>query len=227
MIIKETNKHQARKLRGKGKSYTEILKIIKVSKSTLSIWLRDIPLSQKQILELKGRCKSRFIASKTRQKTRIKETKEIITKAKAEIKNNINNPLFLSGVFLYWAEGTKRGEEIINFSNSDSQMIRLMMRWFRKVCAVPENKFRIQLHIHSLHDRNKLLEHWSKITKVPTSQFHKVIIKKTSLSHRKNILYNGTCCIRINDRKLFRRMMGWKSGLLKQFGIKDDYQIPK
>ena len=127
---------------------------------------------------------------------------------------------------LYWAEGTKRGYESINFSNSDENMIQLMMEWFRNICGVPENKFRIQLHVHSLHDKN-IIKYWSKITRIPEKQFHKLIIKKTSLRQRKNILYQGTCCIRINDRKLFRKIMGWKTGVLREFGLRDEYVIPE
>ncbi len=46
MKLKE--KKKARKLRKKGKSYSEILKKVKVSKSTLSVWLRDIKLTAEQ-----------------------------------------------------------------------------------------------------------------------------------------------------------------------------------
>ncbi|TSC67048.1 MAG: Uncharacterized protein G01um101466_809, partial [Parcubacteria group bacterium Gr01-1014_66] len=39
----------------------------------------------------------------------------------------------------------------VKFTNSDWNTIILMMRWFREVCKVPEEKFRIALHIHNLH----------------------------------------------------------------------------
>lgn len=46
MKLKE--KIRAIKLRKLGKSYSEIRKQVKVSKSTLSLWLRDIKLTPEQ-----------------------------------------------------------------------------------------------------------------------------------------------------------------------------------
>lgn len=226
-MTKETNKNLARRLRQEGKSYSEILKLIKVSKSTISLWLRDMPLSEKQKKQMEGRTKSRYAGSKARQQTRINVTKEIIENSKKESTDLLGNKLFLSGLMLYWAEGTKRGQEAVIFSNSDPNMIRLMMEWFRKVCQVKEERFRIQVHIHSLLSRNEIKKYWSEVTGVSLNQFHKLIVKKTSLKHRKNALYDGTCCIRVCDRNLFRKIMGWKIGVLEKFNLKDDYIIPQ
>lgn len=226
-MTKETNKNLARRLREEGKSYSEILKLVKASKSTLSLWLRDIPLSEEQKSLLEGRTKSRYSGSKARQQARINLTKQIVESSKKESVKLLNNKLFLSGLMLYWAEGTKRGQEAVIFSNSDPNMIRLMMEWFRKICQVKENRFRIQVHIHSLLDQDEIKKHWSEVTGVSPDQFHKLIIKKTSLGHRKNILYDGTCCIRVCDRNLFRKIMGWKIGVLEKFNLKDNYTIPQ
>jgi hypothetical protein len=226
-MTKETNKNLARRLRQKGKSYSEILKLVKISKSTLSLWLRDIPLSEKQKRKLEGRTKSRYSGSKARQQARINLTKEIIENSKRESNNLLKDKLFLSGLMLYWAEGTKRGEEMVNFSNSDPNMIKLMMRWFREICKVEKERFRIQMHIHSLLNQKDIKDYWSNLTGIPLKQFHKLMVKKTSLSHRKNILYYGTCCIRVCDKNLFRKIMGWKIGVLEKFGLKDNYVIPQ
>jgi hypothetical protein len=226
-MANETNKNLARRLRQNGQSYSEILKLVNVSKSTLSLWLRDIPLSHEAKTRLEGRSKSRYIGSKSRQHTRINITRQIIEDSKTESINLLQNKLFLSGLMLYWAEGTKRGQELVNFSNSDPNMIKLMMRWFREVCHVKEERFRIQLHIHSLIDQLEIKKYWSNITGIPDNQFHKLIIKKTSLGHRKNILYNGTCCIRVSDKNLFRKIMGWKIGVLSAFNLQDTYTIPQ
>ena len=47
-IMKYAEKIEAVRLRKEGQSYKTILKQVKVSKSTLSMWLRDIELTQKQ-----------------------------------------------------------------------------------------------------------------------------------------------------------------------------------
>ncbi|OGZ33090.1 MAG: hypothetical protein A2V69_02765 [Candidatus Portnoybacteria bacterium RBG_13_40_8] len=216
MKLKE--KLRAIRLRKKGKSYKEIQKNISVSKSTLSIWLRDIkltPLQEKRIyVEL--RQKNAYRLAKANQRERIRKTGEIIKTAKKEIPSYLRDPLFLAGLMLYWAEGDKSDEsEVVKFSNSDPEMIRFMMKWFRKICKIPERKFRIALHIHELHCRKNIENYWSKLTNISRNQFHKTQIKPTSLGQRKNILYNGTCAIRISDKNLFRKIKGWKLGFLE------------
>lgn len=219
ICVKYDEKILAIKMRKSGKSYGNILKVVNVSKSTLSLWLRDIEVSKKNLDKiLKGREKSRYFAALSRKTDRINRTKIIIDKAEIEFKKLINNKLFLSGLLLYWAEGDKK-QERVKFANSDSNMIKLMMKWFREVCLVEESKFRIALHIHSLHSSPEVTDYWSKITGVDKRQFHKLYIKKTSLKSRKNILYEGTCSIVINSKELFRKIIGWKKGMLAHFKI--------
>ncbi len=215
--MKFKKKLKAIYLRKLGKSYSEIRKRIKVSKSTLSLWLKGIELTPEQRAELKGRQKSRYNGAKANQKKRIERTKQIIKAAKKELKYFLKSPLFLAGLMLYWAEGDKSDEtEHVKFSNSDPAMIKFMMRWFRKICKVPKEKFKICIHIHKLHCRKDIEYYWSKITKIPFSQFYKTQIKPTSLRHRRNKLYNGTCAISIHNKDLFRRIKGWKLGFLEK-----------
>jgi len=95
-----------------------------------------------------------------------------------------------------------------------------MMRWFREICFVPEEKIKIMLHIHALHCRKDIEKYWSSITGIPLTQFNKTYIKPTSLKHRKNPLYNGTCAVRIYNKDLFRRIKGWKLGFLEKMNVK-------
>jgi len=221
MKLKE--KIKAIRLRKLGKSYSEIRKKVKVSKGTLSLWLRDIELTpeQEERLYVELRQKNAYRLAKDNQQKRVEKTKKIITEAKKESKLLFKNPLFLCGLMLYWAEGDKsEKEEIVKFSNSDPLMIKLIMEWFRKICKVPEEKFRITIHMHELFCRKDIEKYWAKLTHVPLSQFYKTQIKPTSLRYRKNPLYNGTCAIRIENRDLFRRIKGWKFGFLERMKIK-------
>lgn len=207
-------------LRKNGYSYAKIFDIIDVSKSTLSYWLRDIKLTAQQKDKLiRGQEAARYAGAKTQQLKRQQKTQKIIKNAKREFLSLIKEPIFLTGLALYWAEGDKHRGERVKFTNSDPLMIALMMEWFRKICGVPEKKFRIALHIHDLHMSEDINQYWLKITHIPPKQFNKVYIKHSTLRQRRNILYNGTCGIVINNKDLFRRIVGWKLGLLKYFRI--------
>jgi len=217
--MKLQEKFLAIKLREKGRSYSEIRKKIKVSKSTLTSWLRDIELSpgQKKRLFVTLRQKNGYRLARLNRNKKRKETERIIAEAKMQLPLFFSNPLFISGLMLYWAEGDKSDErEVVKFSNSDPRMIVFMMRWFREICEIKENKFRIALHIHKLHCRPKIENYWSRLTGIPRNQFHKTQIKPTSLGQRKNKLYDGTCAIVVNSRSLFRRIKGWKLGFIEK-----------
>ena len=74
-----------------------------MAKSTLSLWLRSVNLtnSQKQKLTLK-KLKSAKRGAEKRRLERIMKTREIIEKSILDIKNISKEELFLIGVVLYW-----------------------------------------------------------------------------------------------------------------------------
>ena len=218
--MKLREKIKAISLRKKGHSYLAILKQIPVSKSTLSFWLREIELTPAQNKKLLvGRQLSRFLGAKAQQQKRIEQTKKTIHEGEGEFFELVEYPLFLAGLMLYWAEGDKHIQERVKFTNSDEVLVLLMMRWFREVCHVPEEKFRIALHVHNLHSQTNVKEYWQKITGVRVANFQKVYVKQSSLHQRRNILYNGTCGIIVHDKKLFRKILGWKNGASHYFHI--------
>ena len=213
--MKFGEKLKAIKLRRLGFSYPEIQKQITVSRSTLSIWLRDISLTADQKNRLfNNSTLALYKEAKEKQNRKIQLTQKIHKSALNESAFLLKTPLFSAGLMLYWAEGAKTLERV-KLTNSDPDMIKFMMRWFREICKVPELKFRIGLHIHELHCRKDVEKYWSKLTNIPLTQFHKSYVKKTSLKHRKKILYNGTCNICIFDKNLFRKIHGWQIGFLQ------------
>ncbi len=218
--MKFEEKIRAIELRKQGYSYPKILSLVNVSKSTLSLWLRDVNIpTDKLRLLAKGREISRAKAAEKRKELRLQNIKEVVGFSRKDFKKHVNENLFSIGLSLYWAEGDKHKQERVKFTNSDPLMIKFMMRWFREICNVPEKKFRISLHVHNLHIKKDVVRFWSNTTGIPSSQFHKLYIKNSTLHQRRNILYNGTCGIVISDKNLFRKILGWKLGLLDHFRL--------
>ena len=214
----------AREFRKQGYSFSEIMvQIPNLSKGTLNGWLKDIELSQDQKDRLlskislgadKGRLKGAF----TNRQKKVDLIKRITESARIEAKERNKDPFFISGLMLYWAEGDKT-QERVGFTNSDPLMIKYMMKWFREICNVSEVKFRIYLSIMTLHNKEESEKFWAKITGVPLNQFGKIRIKQTTLKGKRNPSYMGTCRIVISHKNLFRRIMGWKLGILENFNI--------
>lgn len=85
-----------------------------------------------------------------------------------------------------------------------------MMKFFREICKVPEEKFRGNVHTFAHADVEKTEKYWSGITGIPLSQFQKTYIKPSSASLQKRYtLPFGTFSINVCSTKLFLTIMGW------------------
>ena len=217
---KTKEKKKAIELRKKGLSYSEILKEVAVSKNSLSRWCRDIVLTPNQLSRLLGRKLSgaergRLIGSKKQQKKRVLVTKKLYIEGKKEIGRLSERENFLVGVGLYLGDGSK-GDSEVGFANSNADIIRFMMSWFRDFCRVKEQDFRGQIWIHDDLNAKKALGYWSKIMKIPQDQFRKtyIAISKDSRKIRKKIHKHGVCSIRISKSLLQRKILGWMGGVL-------------
>jgi len=218
--LKRIQKDRAIFLRGQGLSYNEILKKLLVSKGSLSYWLRDIELEPIHLKQIKDKIqgnKDRFLEYNICRSNRIRKEKELLYNSSSEeiaIRNE--RELKLIGIALYWAEGYKANSwRTASFVNSDPRMIALMMRWFRDICRVNEEKFRLKLQIHDKKNIKKLQKFWSSVTEIPLSQFTKSTVKisKSSKLKRGNTLPYGTIQIRVSDIKLLTKIKGWIDGL--------------
>lgn len=218
---KLNEKFQAQELRRKGLSYREILLHISVSKDTLSRWLRDIELTQKQKQRLLkigalGQRKGSLIAADNKRKLRLEKTKTIFIEAKSELGKLNKRERFIAGIAFYSGEGDKSGNGV-GFANTDPQIIKFMMKWFREFCHVPISKFRGALWLHEGLSDEEAKKFWSNLTGIPINQFHKTYIaqvKSDSRKIRKNIHQHGVFSIRFSDSDKHRRILGWILALL-------------
>ncbi len=220
-----SSKERVISLRKEGKSYGEINKILGLPKSTLSTWLKDLPISKKVREKNINNAKSVWAKNiiefnKLRSEKYQKDTQLLLDNFSLQVPLVSKDILFFIGLSLFWAEGGKREKWSVIFVNSDPIMVKAMMRFFREVCFVPEEKFRLRMHIYPNIDENEAKEFWSKITKLPLTQFGKsqTQISKSSQHKRPiNRLPYGTLNIRIGDASLNKKIKGWLLGLGKQF----------
>jgi hypothetical protein len=217
MKVKE--KKLARALRFRGWSLRAIAAKVKCSKSTISVWISDIKLTDKQIKKLKSnqdraRAKAAQHPNSSRQKwanirDSIKEAsyKEIPKRYSQEL-------LKIVGTALYWAEGYNASRSSIIFANTDPRMIRLIMLFFRQVCKVPESKFRGKVAIHPHLNAKKAEKYWSNISGIPLRLFNKPLLAVSRASKRKrDTLPMGTFSVLIGDVYTCSKIKGWIGGL--------------
>ena len=218
--MKVLEKNRAIKLRKEGRTYREILQEVSVSKGSLSFWLKDIHLTDEQISRIQyknEKIREKFLQfNKDRKAETNNNNKAVFNNAFKEVGIISARELKLTGIALYWAEGYKKdGWRTVSFTNSDEGMIKVMMKWFREICEVYRDRFRIRVQCHGFTKVKECEQYWSKVTGVPLRQFTKSYIKISSSSKRKmgeGCPY-GICHIRISDADLLVKIKGWIRGL--------------
>jgi hypothetical protein len=219
MKVKEREK--ARKLRKLGYSVRGISRRLKCSKSSISVWVRDIPLTVDQISKLKSnQDKARAKAALHHNSPKLKWARirqSIIEDATKDIpKKPSMEQLRLIGSALYWAEGYTASRRSFVFANTDARMIKLMMKFLRTVCHTTMGKIRGCVNIHPSLGFKKAEAYWANISGIPVKQFHKPLlaISRASKQKRKTLTY-GTFRIIISDVRLCSKIKGWIEGLRK------------
>lgn len=211
--MKLIEKEKARVLRKRGYSINQIVKETGFSKASISLWVRDIVLTKNQKKKISERGRSVESIEKRRINRLSNEKNKrqvIIDNAKKDFTNISIEQLKLIGIILYLGEGGKTSRGMVRLANSDPMVIKMMMKFFRKVCNVPEDKFRASIHTFAHADVEKTEKYWAKISGIPPSQFFKTYIKPSSASlQKRNTLPFGTFDIYVCDTKLFLTIMGW------------------
>ena len=117
--------------------------------------------------------------------------------------------LKIAGIMLYWAEGLKKGDGI-DFANSDPDMIKLFLKFLRRICGVGEKRLRLYLYAFEDQSIDRLRHFWNKITQIPISQFTKVYVRKVDVnsSNSRRMPY-GVVHIRYYDKKLLQAVLSW------------------
>ncbi|MDD5463922.1 MAG: helix-turn-helix domain containing protein [Candidatus Moranbacteria bacterium] len=220
MIKKNQEKLNAIALRKQGLSYSEILKKVDVSKSTLSLWLREIGLAKQQKQRL---TEKRKLAQKKAQETcrnnRIKKQDNIIELAKKDIDKMNQRDFLIAGSLLYWAEGAKQKtnnvSQRVSFCNSDPQMIILFNRWVKEICNIKLENISYCIYIHRTADHEKARKFWENILNI---KIEKIYFKNHNpKTNRKNIGndYNGMLRIDVQrSTDLNRKIKGWILGII-------------
>jgi len=224
MLRKPHLYQQAISLRRKGYSYHEILRFVPVGYGTISRWCSHIILTREQ--------KERLIRKQRNNKlirTLVKNAVLNKQEAKKWAKNaisqlklaNIDLKLIILGISLYWAEGTKfneDGHKSVEFTNTDSRMIKLMLKFFTEILLIPLNKIKVIIRIDKRGDINNAIKYWSRITSISRKNFRKPeLLTLNQNSKSLNKYPRGICRLTINEVSVARKIYYLINYLYKDF----------
>ena len=211
---RDADRERARVLRLEGKTYKQIRAEIRVSNSTLSLWLRDLPYPKPD--------RAAQAAHMHRVRSQRSAEQRVVdkTKAKADIGRLTDRELFILGVGLYWAEGAKdkpySRRERIRFVNSDPHMITTFLAWLHLV-GVPLERCRFRVSIHESAVVAEAEEYWQQVTGAPAAHFLRATIKKhnpVTTRLKTGDDYHGCLLVDVlRSARLYRQVEGWWRGI--------------
>ena len=222
MIPKVQEKARAIELRKKGYSYRDIMQEVAAGKSSLSLWLRGMPLTESEKHMLKDRTNSNISRGRIRAATsnhlrRLARNEQLWKVAKEEFESKKGDPFFGLGVALYWAEGSKRSS-CFGFTNSDHEMMGMMIDWIELFLKVPRTRIRARLYLHKPYAHENCEDYWARMTGISIQNFRKTIFKPTGLLVKKRPDYKGCLRIELDKTEYLRKMTFWQRMLVGQYG---------
>jgi len=207
-------------LRKNGKTYGEIEKFLNLPKSTVAWWGKKAKLTKKErniILKNSRKKWRKNIVEFNKINAKIRSDKArvirdtITSKAKTKIDSISKKDLLLIGTSLFWAEGSKSHRWHLRFANSDPEIIKVMMIFFREICHIPDKKIKALVHIYPKLNYKKVLAFWTKITKLSKKNFWKPQTQISRASKRKrnrNTLPYGTLHLTAGDTAIASQVKG-------------------
>ncbi|WP_067135312.1 hypothetical protein [Microtetraspora malaysiensis] len=225
---KDDLRTRARELRLAGRSYGEIVSELGVSKSSVSLWVRDLPepprLGPEQRKQRAAEGARRYWESERGEREARRQ--EVRDDAAAMVGQLSERDLLIAGAVAYWCEGGKnkpgRRYDRVVFMNSDPGLIRFFLR-FLDVAGVDRADVVFHVCIHETADLVEAEKFWLGQTGGTEDQFGNPVIKRhRPATVRSNVGEEYHGCLRVEVRRgarLYRKIEGWVEGIFRAASI--------
>jgi transposase-like protein len=211
--MKTAEQAEARKLRLEGRSVKEIARLLGVSSSSVSAWVRDIELTEDQQATLAARTRlhPRLVLAREalarKARTRRMRWQEI-----GRHRARSCGPLYVAGCMLYWAEGSRSRNKVV-FTNSDPEMVGYFVSFLRRSFPLAPERLRVTCNLFADHiERQREIEDfWLRTLELPRSCLCRSTVNHYSrytTKKRKNKLPYGTCRVVVNSTEIAQTIYG-------------------
>lgn len=214
---------KARDLRAQGRTYNEIAAELGVAKSSVSLWVRDLPrpgrLSYEETRNRNAAAVSAYFEE--RRSAREASRREVVAAAAGQIGALSDRDVLIAGAIAYWCEGAKskpyRPYDRVTFINSDPGLILFFLR-FLAVAGVAPDRLVCRVYIHESADVPRAEQFWKGLTGLKPEQFRRPTLKRHNpKTVRKNTGEHYHGCLLIDVRKsadLYQRIEGWAAAAM-------------
>jgi hypothetical protein len=205
---KVSEQHRARALRAQAWTLADIAAELGVSKSSVSVWVRDV--------EFVPQPRNRGHPSHRPHPAHVAKLAELqrCRVAGVERIGALSDREFLVlGLALYAGEGSKTDGDL-RLANSDPRLILTFVTWLRRFLDIDEARLRMRLYLHDDLDVEAAVSFWSELTGIPPAQFTKPYRAPANSTRRRNRHIYGCPAVSYKSAPLHRRVMGMVAAIL-------------
>jgi hypothetical protein len=205
-------RERARALRAQGVTLADIATRLGVAKSSVSVWVRDVPFTPS-----KRRTGARRRPHPAHDR-KVREIEECDAEGRRLIGRLSEDAFLAAGVALYAGEGAKT-DGCVKLANTNPEIIRFFCAWLRRVFEVEEARLRVHLYLHQGLDLRRAQAYWSEVTGIPDSQFTKPYraVPDGGIRHTKHVF--GCATVAYGCSRTHRLIMGLIRALLSSDAI--------
>jgi transcriptional regulator with XRE-family HTH domain len=204
---KVEEQQRARELRASGMTMPDIATALGVSKGSVSLWTRDVPVPP--MVRRRTRSHTEHPA-----KVRAREEVAELDLLGLERLGRLNDQAFLAaGAALYAGEGSKTQSKV-SFANTNPEIVGFFLTWLRTFFDIDEARVRMRIYLHIEQDLAAATAFWSDFLDVPVIQFGKpqIVDRVATVRHSKH--KNGCVYLNYSCTRTHREVMGLVRALL-------------
>ena len=233
-MAKSKQRLGARDLRKQGMSIIRIASLVNVAKSTVSLWCRDIDLTEEQKARLiasreDGLKRGQLMGAEIQKRRRLEKIENYKLEGITTLSNMRSEEYFIAGLSFYIAEGSKKSRAVV-FTNSDPLMIKFMMNWFRTFFKTPIEDFTFYLIINEVHKSREQIvkDYWVRFLNISKTQFRKTsfVKSKQKKTYDNHDNYFGTIHFKVlKSADLLYKIKGLSTGLFESNIVKKQMSV--
>ena len=191
----------------------EIAERLAVSKSSVSLWVRDIALTQDQEAALTARN-----PALNGQMTGMRVRRERCRLRRIEAQEHgrrlarLGDPVHRGGCMLFWGEGSK-DRNVVQLANTDADLLQTFVDFLRQCYAVPDSAFAFSVNCF-LGNGLTLAEiesWWLARLGLPRGCLRKAVVNRASAASRRrrgNVHPYGTARITLHSTDVIQSIYG-------------------
>ena len=199
-------------MRREGASIAAIHAVLPVAKSTISLWVRDIPLDDEHRRSLEAAnpaVNGRQVGQRAWSRRCREERRRAQEHGRALARRG--DPLHCAGCMLYWGEGSK-GRNGVAFTNADVDMLRYFLRFLRESYGVSDDSLRLRINCHLGNglSLDEIEQWWLTGLALPRSCLRTSTVNCVSRASKgvRRPLVHGTAQLRVDSTWLIQSIYG-------------------